>query len=246
LKSERATASAYASEPGTARASAARAAATAASKRRAQRADFLAGYQSRRWARAYEEAVAAARAAEARVAPGAEAYADAVARSLFKLMSYKDEYEVARLHAETLETQVAERFEGVERIEFHLAPPLLATTDAAGRPRKAVYGPWMLTLLRGLKRLKALRGTPLDPFGWTAERRGERAAIAAFRAEIDRLNARMTPETHALAVEIAALPQQVKGFGHVKAAAAEAAARRRAELWAAFDRGPEALAQAAE
>ncbi len=212
----------------------------------ARRADFLAGYQSRRWARAYEGAVAAARAAEARVAPGAGAYADAVARSLFKLMSYKDEYEVARLHAETLEAQIAERFEGVARIEFHLAPPLLAKKDSAGRPQKAVYGPWMLTLLRGLKRLKGLRGTPLDPFGWTAERRAERAAIAAFRAEIDRLNARMTPETHALAVEIAALPQQVKGFGHVKAAAAEAAARRRAALWAAFDRGPGALAQAAE
>jgi indolepyruvate ferredoxin oxidoreductase len=212
----------------------------------ARRAAFLIAYQSRRWARAYEETVAKARAAESRAVPGAQAYADAVARSLFKLMSYKDEYEVARLHAEMLQDEIAARFDGVQSITFHLAPPLLARKDSEGRPQKREYGPWMLPALRVLKRFKALRSTPLDPFGWTAERRGERVAIAAFRAEIDRLNAKLTPQNHALAVEIAALPQQVKGFGHVKAAAAQAAARRRTDLWTALETEGAPMAQAAE
>ena len=212
----------------------------------ARRADFLAGYQNRGWAKRYEAAVAEARAAEQAVAPGEAAYAEAVAKSLFKLMAYKDEYEVARLHAETLEQAVAERFDGMRRIEFHMAPPLIAPKKPNGEPRKLSFGPWMLPAFRLLKRGKALRGTPLDPFGWTAERRMERRMIAEYRAEISKLNAEMTPETHALAVEIAALPQQVRGYGHVKAAAAEATARRRAELWAAFEAGPAPVAQAAE
>jgi indolepyruvate ferredoxin oxidoreductase len=212
----------------------------------ARRVAYLTAYQSRGWARRYEAAVAAVRAAEARVAPGAEALTAAAARSLFKLMAYKDEYEVARLHAETLEKAVAERFEGVEKIELHLAPPLLARKGADGHPRKQAFGPWMLKAMRLLRHGKALRGTPLDPFGHTAERRMERRMIAEFRAELDRLCAALTPANHGRAVEIAALPQDVKGFGHVKHAAARRVAERRAALWTAFETGDAGLAQAAE
>ena len=212
----------------------------------ARRVEFLTAWQSRRWARRYEEAARAAAEAEAKVAPGAEAYALAAAKSLFKLMAYKDEYEVARLHAETTEAAAAERFEGVERIELHMAPPLLARRNPDGTPRKTKFGPWMLRAMKVLRRGKVLRGTPLDPFGRTAERRAERGRIAEFRADLDRLNREMRPETHALAVELAGWPQRVRGYGHVQARHAEAAMKRRAELWAAFEQGGAPLAQAAE
>ena len=212
----------------------------------ARRVALLTAYQNRRWARKYETAIAAVRAAEAQAAPGAQAVAQAAAHSLFRLMSYKDEYEVARLHAETLEAAVAEGFEGVTRIDFHLAPPILGRKGVDGLPRKSTFGPWMLRAFKALRHGKALRGTPLDPFGWSAERRMERRLIAEFRADLARLAEGLTPDRHALAVEIAGWPQQVKGFGHVKQAAAEAAQKRRAELWAAFAQGGAPLAQAAE
>jgi len=161
-------------------------------------------------------------------------------------MTYKDEWEVARLHAETLEAAVAERFEGVARIDFHLAPPLLARKGPDGHPRKTTFGPWMLRLFKAMRHGKILRGTPFDPFGWTAERRGERAAIAAHRADLDRLCEGLTAANLPVAVEIAALPLEVRGFGHVRAAAAARAAERRAALWAAFAAGDAPVAQAAE
>ncbi len=212
----------------------------------ARREAFLTGYQSARWARRYADEVQAARAAEQKLAPGAGAYAEAVARGLFRLMSYKDEYEVARLHAETLEAALAERFEGVGKIEFHLAPPVLARKDSRGHPRKTTFGPWMMTAFGLLKRLKFLRGTPFDPFGRTAERRTERRLIDAYRRDLERLAREMTPQTHDIATAIAALPQQVKGFGHVKQASVAAMEKRRAELWRAFEAGGAPVAKAAE
>jgi indolepyruvate ferredoxin oxidoreductase len=206
----------------------------------------LRAYQSGAWARHFETAVAAVREAEARIAPGETALTEAAARSLHKLMSYKDEYEVARLHATTLEKAVAEGFEGVERIDFHLAPPLLAPKGPDGLPRKVRYGPWMMRAFKLLRHGKRLRGTPFDPFGHTAERRMERHLIADFRADLERLVAGLTPDRHALAVALAGWPMAVKGFGHVKAANAELAMQRRAELWAAFKAGGAPLAQAAE
>jgi indolepyruvate ferredoxin oxidoreductase len=206
----------------------------------------LAGYQSRRWARRFERDVAALRAAEARVAPGETRLTQAAARSLAKLMSYKDEYEVARLHAGTLERAVDQAFENVGRIEFQLAPPILARKGPDGRPRKRSFGPWMLRAFRALRHGRVLRGTPLDPFGWTAERRLERRLIGEFRDDLARLSQALTAENHERAVEIAAAPQAVKGFGHVKAAAAEAYAARRAALWAALDAPVESAARAAE
>ena len=212
----------------------------------ALRSALLTRYQSRRWAMRFARAVEAARDAEARIAPRGGGYAEAVARSLFKLMAYKDEYEVARLHAETLEPAVAAQFEGVRRIDYHLAPPLIAPKGPDGRPRKLRFGPWMGAVFKVLRYGKVLRGTPLDPFGWTAERRMERRMIGEFLAEIDRLNREMRPETHALAVGIAELPQQLRGFGHVKAAAVERVSQRRAALWAAFSEGGAPTLQAAE
>ena len=194
------------------------------------RAAHLAKYQSRRLARRYRALVERAAAADPDLGL-------AVAKGYHRVLAYKDEYEVARLHAETLDAALAERFEGIRRVRFHLAPPILARRDADGRPKKSAFGPWMMPVFRILARLKVLRGTPLDPFGRTEERRMERALIADYEADLDRLIAGLTPETRAIAAERAALPLEIRGFGHVKAGAAAAAAERRAALMAAFEAG---------
>jgi len=204
-----------------------------------RRAAHLEKYQNRALARRYRERVARARAAD-------PDFAMALARGYHKLLAYKDEYEVARLHAETLEAAVTERFEGVRQMRFHLAPPILGRRDASGRPVKSEFGPWMLGAMKALARFKVLRGTPLDPFGRTAERRMERAMIARYEAEMDAVERGMTSTTRDLAAALAALPLEIRGFGHVKAAAAEAAERRRDELLAAFAAGGRTVARAAE
>ena len=109
----------------------------------------------------------------------------AMAKGYHKLLAYKDEYEVARLHAETLEAAVDAQFTDVRAMRFHLAPPILGGTDASGRPQKREFGPWMLGAFGVLRRFKVLRGTPLDPFGYTAERRMERALIAEYERDMD-------------------------------------------------------------
>jgi indolepyruvate ferredoxin oxidoreductase len=131
-------------------------------------------------------------------------------------------------------------------MRFHLAPPILGRKDAQGRPVKSEFGPWMLRAFGVLAKFKALRGTPLDPFGRTAERRMERRLIAEYEADIDRVQAAATPETREIALALAELPLAIRGFGHVKAAAAEAAARRRAELLAAYEAGGWPVLKAAE
>jgi indolepyruvate ferredoxin oxidoreductase len=204
-----------------------------------RRAAHLARYQNARLARRYRTRVAAARAADPE-------FGAALARGYHKLLAYKDEYEVARLHAETLEAAVAARFEGVRAMRFHLAPPILGRRDAAGRPVKSEFGPWMLRAMKLLARLKPLRGTPFDPFGRSEERRAERAAIARYEADMDRVQAAMTPATREIAIELAALPLEIRGFGHVKAAGAAAADRRREALLAAFAAGGAPRAHAAE
>jgi indolepyruvate ferredoxin oxidoreductase len=170
----------------------------------------------------------------------------AVARGYHKLLAYKDEYEVARLHAETLEKAVAEHFTDVRAMRFHLAPPILGRKDAQGRPVKSEFGPWMLRAFGVLAKFKGLRGTPLDPFGRTGERRMERRLIADYEADIDRVQAAAMPETREIAVALAELPLAIRGFGHVKAVAAEAAALRRAELLAAYEAGGWPVLKAAE
>ncbi|MFN3262710.1 MAG: indolepyruvate ferredoxin oxidoreductase family protein [Pikeienuella sp.] len=216
----------------------------------AYRHDRLVAWGDKDWAERWMKSVRAAEAAEAKVreATGgrADGFAEAAAFGLFKLMSYKDEYEVARLHSETLEAQVAEKFDGVEKIEFHLAPPILGRKDSQGRPVKTTFGPWMMPVFKRLAKMKHLRGTMWDVFGYTAERKGERRAIDEHEALIGELCAGLKAETHSVAVQLAGLPLQIKGFGHVKAANEAAAAKRREELLAEFRSGGAPRLKAAE
>lgn len=204
----------------------------------ARRAEHLAKYQNEALARRYRDRIAAARAVDPDLAA-------AIAKGYHKLLAYKDEYEVARLHAETLEA-AATQFEGVRSVRLHLAPPMLGRRDASGRPVKTEFGPWMLTAMRLLARLKGLRGTPFDPFGRMAERRMERALIAQYEADMDFVQACLTPARRDVALELASLPLEIRGFGHVKAAAAERASARRTELLAAFAAGGWTQSHAAE
>ncbi len=154
----------------------------------ARRAGFLTLYQNAAYAARYTSWVERIRAAEAAALPGNTALADAVARALFKLMAYKDEYEVARLYTDgDFLKRVAEQFEGDYKLKFHLAPPLFAERDPAnGHLRKSEYGPWMLAAFRLLARLKFLRGTAFDIFGRSEERRAERQAIVDYEARLAR------------------------------------------------------------
>ena len=201
-----------------------------------RRAAFLAGYQDAAYGVRYRALVERVRAAEAARVPGTEALAEAVARSAFKLMAYKDEYEVARLHADpAFLARLRATFSGDFRIVYHLAPPLLAPRDArTGHLQKRAFGPWMLTVFRLLARLRGLRGTPFDPFGYSRERRAERQLIAGYLAVVEELLAGLAPANHALAVDIAALPERIRGFGHVKAASMAESAAAQARLVQAF------------
>jgi indolepyruvate ferredoxin oxidoreductase len=182
----------------------------------ARRIEFLTAYQDAGYARSYQELVERVRAAEAPL--GKATLAETVAKGLFRLMAYKDEYEVARLHADTgFREKVQAQFEGDFRIHYHLAPPLIAKHNDKGELVKRKFGPSTYQLFRLLARLKGLRGTVLDVFGYTEERRTERALIGQYRQTVQELVDRLQPGNHALAVEIAALPDKIRGYGHVKA-----------------------------
>ncbi|MGO4664651.1 indolepyruvate ferredoxin oxidoreductase family protein [Bosea sp. 2RAB26] len=190
----------------------------------ARRVDYLTAYQNAAYAARYRHLVARIQVKEVQVMPGQSALAESVARYLFKLMAYKDEYEVARLYADgSFQKQVAATFEKDSasgerlRYEFHLAPPLLAKVDPhTGLPRKMSFGPWMMKAFGLLAKLKGLRGTAFDIFGRTEERRTERRLIAEYDALIGELVNRLTPENHALCVALTAIPEKIRGFGHVK------------------------------
>ncbi|MGQ2981207.1 MAG: DUF6537 domain-containing protein, partial [Polaromonas sp.] len=133
-------------------------------------------------------------------------------------MAYKDEYEVARLHTErSFHDKVGAMFEGDFRLNYHLAPPMIAKTNDKGELQKQKFGPWMLTAFRLLARLKGLRGSVLDPFGRTEERRMERALIVQYEASIEEILGSLDAGNHAAAVEVARIPELIKGYGHVKA-----------------------------
>ena len=167
-----------------------------------RRIAFLTAYQNSAYADRYRGLVGRVRNAEGGRVPGNERLAEAVARYLFKLMAYKDEYEVARLYTDgSFAKQIAASFDGDLKLEFHLAPPLLAKHDpVTGRPRKMNFGPWMMRAFDVLARFKFLRGTPFDPFGYSVERKTERRLIADYRATVEELVKGVTPENHALAV----------------------------------------------
>ncbi len=208
-----------------------------------RRSEFLTAYQDAAYAAQYRSFVEQVRLAEAPL--GRTGLAEEVARRLFQLMAYKDEYEVARLHADTgFVERVRGMFEGDFSLHYHLAPPLLARRNRRGELQKSRFGPWMLTAFRLLARLKGLRGTPFDPFGATAERRAERALITAYRADVQYLLGTLSAANHPLAVEIAHLPEPVKGYGHVKARNL-AAMRQHRELLLARWSSPQPALQAA-
>jgi len=180
-----------------------------------KRADFLTHYQNAAYARDYTDFVDKVRQAEASL--GKTALTEAVARGLFKLMAYKDEYEVARLHADpAFLSRIEGMFEGDYKVRYHLAPPLLASRNDKGELVKRSYGSMMLWGFRVLRHLKFLRGTALDLFGRTEERRTERALIQEYKSAIDTVLAGLKADNHAQALEMARIPEKIKGYGHVK------------------------------
>lgn len=213
----------------------------------AHRARHLEAWQDAAWARRYVEIVQRIRRREAEIVPGREDLARAAALGLAKLMSYKDEYEVARLYSDpAFEARLRAEFDGWERLEFHLAPPLLASRDPqTGHLLKRRYGPWMRHAFRLLARMKRLRGTVFDPFGRTAERRRERALIREYEQILDEILERLSPETHEIAVQLARLPERIRGFGHVKEASI-ARFEAEKEMLLARLRGERPLLRAAE
>ena len=192
----------------------------------------LVGYQSAGYARSYGSFVRRVAVAEAKQTPGQTGLAHAVARALYRVMAYKDEYEVARLYSlPSYRASLAATFDGDYRLKLHLAPPLLSKRDPqTGHLRKRAFGPWVFGAFRVISHAKILRGTALDPFGWTAERRMERALINEYRATMEEVVGLLTPANHALAMEIAAVPEAMRGFGHVKEANVERARRELSRL----------------
>jgi indolepyruvate ferredoxin oxidoreductase len=214
-----------------------------------RRVQFLAAYQSAAYAGQYRALVEKTKAVEAARAPGKCGFADAVGRYLFKLMAYKDEYEVARLYTDgSFEKQVRTEFDGDNlRLQFHLAPPLLARRDkTTGLPRKMSFGPWLLPAFRLLAKMKFLRGSVLDPFGHSLERRTERKLIDDYKAMLDEVLAKLSPQNHHLAVGLAAIPEKIRGFGHVKQRHLVTAKADEAALFEQFRAGAPAVLKAAE
>lgn len=182
----------------------------------AKRVAFLTDYQNAAYAAQYQAFVEKVRLAEAPL--GKDTLSQAVARYLFKLMAYKDEYEVARLHTDkSFLDKVAAQFDGDYKLNYHLAPPLLAKKNDKGELVKQSFGPWMLSAFRVLAKLKGLRGTAFDVFGHTEERKTERALITEYRDSIDEVLRGLSASRHSLAVAIASIPEDIRGYGHVKA-----------------------------
>jgi indolepyruvate ferredoxin oxidoreductase len=201
-----------------------------------KRVEFLTGYQDRAYAAVYEELVTRVRAAETANGLGNK-LSTAVAKYYFKLMAYKDEYEVARLYTDgRFVEQLKTQFEGDFKLKFNLAPPLFAKKDARGQLVKAEFGSWMLGAFKLLAKMKGLRGSPFDIFGRTAERKMERALIREYREMVEALLPVLSNENYANAVELASLPEQIRGFGHVKEKAVAAFRAKKAELLASSPR----------
>lgn len=180
-----------------------------------KRVEFLTGYQDAAYAAQYKAFVEKVRAAEAPL--GGHKLTEQVARYLFKLMAYKDEYEVARLHTDkSFLDKVAAQFEGDYTLNYHLAPPATAKKNDKGELVKRRFGPWMQTAFRVLAKFKGLRGTAFDPFGRTEERKTERALIGQYREAIDEVLRGLNAQTLPLALQIARIPEDIRGYGHVK------------------------------
>ena len=196
-----------------------------------RRADFLTAYQDAAYARRYLDRIAVLRQAEERAAPGSAVVTEAAARNLFKLMAIKDEYEVARLYTDgSFARQLSKEFQSFERLEFHLAPPILGRIGSDARPRKSSFGRWMMPAFRVLSALKGLRGTAFDVFGYTQERKFERELLLRFEQDIDLITNTLSPLKLEAAAALASVPSLIRGYGHVKTANADHAAGERARL----------------
>lgn len=183
-----------------------------------KRVEFLTDYQNKKYAERYFKLVETVRTAELGLEDNSELLSTAVARYFFKLMAYKDEYEVARLYTNgAFSKKIAAQFEGDFKLKFHLAPPIIAKKDAeTGHLKKQEFGSWAMTGFKILAKLKFLRGTSLDPFGKSEERKSEISLIAEYEKTIHEILNSMTTQNIALAVEIAEIPENIRGFGHVK------------------------------
>jgi indolepyruvate ferredoxin oxidoreductase len=204
-----------------------------------RRTQFLTGYQNSAYAEKYRALVLKTKKIEQEKVNSTK-LAEAVARYYAKLLAYKDEYEVARLYSDgAFRRKIDGMFEGDYKLVFHLAPPLLAKPDPlTGEPAKMTFGPWVMGLFGMLSKLKGLRGTALDIFGKTEERRMERALIGEYEQTVEALLAGLTRDNHALAVEIASLPETIRGYGHIKAKSVAAARARRDEMLARYRTTP--------
>ncbi len=196
----------------------------------------LIAYQDEAYAARYCAFLEKVGCREEAIAPGSQALTQAVARNLYRLMAIKDEYEVARLYTDgRFAEQIEQQFEGDVTLKVHLAPPLLARRNpVTGLPEKRTFGPWVLYAMKFLAKGKRLRGTRLDVFGWTAERKAERALLSDYEARIERLLPKLSQANLGLAAQYAAVPDAIRGFGHVKAANVKKAEARYAELEAAL------------
>lgn len=201
-----------------------------------RRAHVLTEYQRQATANRFTEFVARVEAAERKL--GHRGMAEIVANAYFKLIAYKDEYEVARLYTNgEFQARIAQQFTGNYKLHFHLAPPLVSKRDPhTGNLRKSVYGSWMMLTFALLAKLKWLRGTPLDPFGYSAERRLERKLITEYELVMSEVLENLTTDNHALACEIASVPEHMRGFGHVKKGNIEIAKAHEEVLLTAFRR----------
>jgi indolepyruvate ferredoxin oxidoreductase len=199
-------------------------------------AAFLVDYQDDRYARRFREVLAKARAAERAVCAKRDEFTRAAARSLFRLMAIKDEYEVGRLYTDgEFDRAVQSQFSGPYKLRYHMAPAFLARHDrASGRIVKWTFGPWFRPVLATLAAMRRLRGTPFDVFGWSAERRRERGLIADYEALIAELPGGLRADNYDLAVELAALHAGIRGYGAVKAASIDRIKQRENELMAAY------------
>jgi indolepyruvate ferredoxin oxidoreductase len=213
----------------------------------AKRIELLTAYQDKEYAARYSAFVDKIARAEKEKAPGRSGLAEAVAKSLYKLMAYKDEYEVARLYTDgQFLEKLGQQFEGDYKLSFHLAPPLFSDRDpVTGELKKREYGAWIMPAFRLLASLRKLRGTKLDLFGYTAERKMERRLIGDYEATIEQVLASLDQNNHAMAVQIASVPESMRGYGHIKEKNVVAAKAREASLLAAY-RAPATEKVAAE
>jgi len=192
----------------------------------------LTAYQNRDLADKYSRLLNRVRDAEQNIMPGKTDLYDAISRSYFKLLAYKDEYEVARLYTGgRFESALKKTFDDGYKIRFHFASPLLTWQMGPGeRPKKSTYGPWVMPVLRGLAKLKFLRGTAFDIFALSHERKMERKLIKDFEATVDTVLENLNADNYATAVEIAALPLSIRGFGPVKQKAVDDFYKKQAGL----------------